>query len=329
MAISSDLLSSTLFSIRDTEVDALYNKVAVLDGMRKNGGVESINGGIKIQRPLSIQDHSGITQLQSGYEPVDLAVQNVLQPAIYDWCDFTQPIVISKKEEMENSSEHAQIRIVEARMRNVMASLRRELNKQILSGRSTVLSDMNTLNGLDISTGFLENAAPLAQVGTVGGLSKGTYLVDGWHNRYLDASAGFAISDLYDMYIDANAVAPAGDVSHLIMSKGAMASYRDALFAQERFVQSDKLDGGRMVLAFNGAGAEYDPVMGFTADSDVVSAYMLNYDGIKLVFHPEGDFNVSPFENISGTTARAALLYVKVQLIADHLGSQGLYVNAG
>jgi hypothetical protein len=53
MAISNDLLSSTLFSIRDSEVDELYKKVAFLDGVRKAGGVETESGGIKIQRPLS------------------------------------------------------------------------------------------------------------------------------------------------------------------------------------------------------------------------------------------------------------------------------------
>ena len=58
------------------------------------------------------------------------------------------------------------------------------------------------------------------------------------------------------------------------------------------------------------------------------SAYLLNYDGIKLVFHSDADFAVSPFEYISGTTARAAQLYVKAQLIADFLGGQGLLYNA-
>ena len=133
MAISNDLLSTTLYSIRDQEVDALYKKVAVLDGMRTNGGVMTENGGIKISRPLALAEHSSITQLQSGYEPVNLAVSNVLQAANYEWCDFVAPIVISRREEMENSSEHAQIRIVEARMRTVMGTLRRELNRAIWS----------------------------------------------------------------------------------------------------------------------------------------------------------------------------------------------------
>ena len=335
MAISNDLLSSTLYSIRDSEVDNLYKKVAFLDGVRRAGGVETESGGIKIQRPLSIAEHSTITQLATGYEPVSLAVNDVLRPAIYDWCDFTAPIVITKKEEMENSGEYAIVKILESRMKSVMGMLRRELNKQILRGDSAVLSAVNTLNGdtgLGSATGFLEHLSPVLPSGqnnVVGGISKATFQVPGWLNQFANAGGALAMTDLYDLYIAANNVAPSGDVSHLIMSNTAFAQYRNLLFAQERFVQTDKLDGGRMALAFNGAVAEADPEMGFASSvAGNCDAYMLNYDGIKLIFHSEGDFAVSPFEHISGTTARAAQLYVKVQLVADHLGGQGVLINA-
>jgi len=335
MAISNDLLSSTLYSIRDSEVDNLFKKVAFLDGVRRAGGVETESGGIKIQRPLSIAEHSTITQLATGYEPVSLAVNDVLRPAIYDWCDFTAPIVITKKEEMENSGEYAIVKILESRMKSVMGMLRRELNKQILVGNSTVLTAMNTLNGdtgIGSATGFLEHlspALPSGQNNVVGGISKATFQVPGWLNQFANAGGTLAMTDLYNLYIAANSVAPAGDISQLIMSDDAFSQYRNLLFAQERFVQTDKLDGGRMGLAFNGAVAEQDPEMGFASSvAGNCDAYMLNYDGVKLVFHSEGDFAVSPFEHISGTTARAAQLYVKVQLVADHLGGQGVLGNA-
>ncbi len=335
MAISNDLLSSTLYSIRDTEVDALYKKVAFLDGVRRAGGVETEPGGIKIQRPLSIAEHSTITQLSSGYEPVSLAVNDVLRPAIYEWCDFTAPIVITRKEEMENSGEYAIVKILEARMKSVMGMLRRELNKQVLRGDSAVLTAMNTLNGngpgIGSATGFLEPLAPASQVNTVGGISKTVFPVAGWLNQFVNAAGALSMADLYNLYIASNARAPSGDVSHVIMSQDCFAQYRNLLFAQERFVQTDRLDGGRMALAFNGAVAESDPEMGFQTSlggNPEVDAYMLNYDGIKLIFHSEGDFDVSPFEHISGTTARAAQLYVKVQLVADFLGGQGILINA-
>ncbi|HUV71611.1 MAG TPA: hypothetical protein VMW25_01245, partial [Clostridia bacterium] len=107
MAISNDLLSSTLYSIRDSEVDQLFRKTAFLDLVKAGGGIEYENGGIKIQRPLSVVDHSTITQLATGYEPVSLAVSDVLKPAVYDWSDFVAPIVITQKEELENSGEKA------------------------------------------------------------------------------------------------------------------------------------------------------------------------------------------------------------------------------
>jgi len=333
MSISNDLLSSTLFSIRDGEVDELYKKVAFLDGIRKAGGVESEPGGIKLQRPLSIAEHSTITQLASGYESVSLAVSDVLRPAIYDWNDFVAPIVITKKEEMENSGEYAIVKILEARMKSVMGMLRRELNKQALVGNSTVLTGLNTLNG-DVGsgsiTGFLEHLASGSQTNVVGGVSKATFsATPGWQNQFKNAGGTLGMDDLYDLYIAANSVSASGDISQLIMSADAFAQYRNLLFAQERYVDSSKLDGGRMALAFNGALAEQDPVMGFASSvAGNVDAYMLNYDGIKLVFHSEGDFAVSPFEHVSGTTARAAQLYVKCQIVADHLGSQGVLINA-
>ena len=332
MAISNDLLSSTLYSIRDSEVDELYQKVAFLDGVKKAGGVETIPGGIKIQRPLSIAEHSTITQLSTGYEPVSLAVNDVLRPAIYEWCDFTAPIVVTKKEEMENSGEFAIVKIVEARMKSVMGMLRRELNGQILANNSAILTNLETLNGdaagSGSATGFLEHLAPAAQTNTVGGIAKTAFPVPGWLNQFRDALGAFTLDDMYQLYIPANSVAPSGDVSHVIMSNAGLAAYRNALFNQERYIDTSTLDGGRMGLAFNGAIAEQDPQMGFASSvAGNCDAYMLNYDGIKLVFHTDGDFAVSPFEHISGTTARAAQLYVKVQLVADFLGGQGVLIN--
>ena len=335
MAISNDLLSSTLFSIRDSEVDELYKKVAFLDGVRKAGGVETESGGIKIQRPLSIQEHSTITQLATGYEPVSLAVNDVLRPAIYDWADFTAPIVVTKKEELENSGEYAVVKIVEARMKSVMGMLRRELNKQVLAGNSSVLTALNTLNGdsagVGSATGFFEPLAVGSQINVVGGVSKATFqTTPDWQNQFVNiGGAGLTgLSQFYDAYIAANSVAPSGDISHFIMSAALLAGYRNELFAQERFIDSTKLDGGRMALAFNGAIAEQDPEMGFACSvAGNVDGYMLNYDGIKLIFHSDADFAVSPFEYISGTTARAAQLYVKCQLVADFLGGQAMLIN--
>lgn len=334
MAISNDLLSSTLYSIRDGEVDELYKKVAFLSHARSYGGMEFLDGGIKIQRPLAVVDHSTITQLPTGYEPVSLAVSDVLKPAIYDWEDAVAPVVITKKEELENQSEMAIVSILSARMKSVMGLLRREINKQILAGTSTVLSNLNTLNGVVLTTGFLENGAPApaTQTNTVGGLAKNTLNVRGWYNQYQTAGGGFNANGLVRMnqiYIASNSVAPMGEVNCIIASEAGMANYKRALFANERYIDEKTLDGGRMSLAFAGAIVEQDLDMPINGGVGVNEAtmYFINFDGVKLIMHRDGDYNVGPFEHVAGTTARAAQVYWKGQLIADHLGSQGLLIN--
>jgi hypothetical protein len=126
--------------------------------MKKQGGVEYFDGGQKVDVPLILAEHSTITQLSTGYEPVNLAVQDALRNASYDWCDFVAPIVINKKEELSNRGERAIVSIAEARMKSVMGLLKREFERQSVAGTSAILSDLNTLNGA-VAGGFFECAA--------------------------------------------------------------------------------------------------------------------------------------------------------------------------
>jgi len=328
MAISNDLLSSTLYSIRDSEVDQLFRKTAFLDLVKSAGGIEYEDGGIKIQRPLSVVDHSTITQLATGYEPVSLAVSDVLKPAVYDWSDFVAPIVITQKEELENQGEKAIVKILEARMKNVMGMLRRELNKQILAGTSVTLSTMSSLNGFTLTTGFLEEgaAAPATQTNIVGGLQKSVLNVPGWYNSRLQSGgAATIVADLTSIYQEANQFSPFGDVKAIIVNPATFAAYKAALFTNERFMSSDKLDAGRLQLAFAAAVVEQDNEMPTNGGGgNQYSAYLLNFEGIKMCIHSDADFALSPMEHVSGTTARSANLYFKGQLIADHLRGSGV-----
>ena len=148
MAISNDVLSSTLRILLEEEVDNLFKATPLLDQMKKKGRIDLYDGGQKLDVPLILAEHSSITQLSSGYEPVNLAVQDAMRNASYNWCDFVAPIVITEKEELSNKGERAIVSIAEARMKSVMGLLQREFEKQIIAGTSTVLSELNTLNGV-------------------------------------------------------------------------------------------------------------------------------------------------------------------------------------
>ena len=336
MAISNELLSSTLFSIRDGEVDELFQRVPFLDFAKRLGGIEYEDGGIKIQRPLAVSNHSTITQLATGYEPVSLAVQDVMQPALYEWSDFVAPIVVTKKEELENAGEKAIVKIVEARMRNVMGLLRREINKQLVAGNSAVLTSLGTLNGVATATGFLEEGAPTAagQTNTVGGLARS--LVpdgNGLFNRIFDAGAAFGtdgIRGMHQLAAETAARAPMCEIKLILTSEAGYANYRRSMFEKERYIDEKQLNAGYMSLAFGNAAVVQDvfmPDATVNGAGNAATMYFINFDGIKLVMHSDGDLAVSPFEYIPGTTARSAQIYWKGQLIADNLASCALLFN--
>jgi hypothetical protein len=335
MAISNEILSSTLRVLAEREVDNLYKNVPFLNEVRNSGGVEVIDGGSKIDRALILAEHSSITQLSSGYEAVNLAVADALKNASFEFCDFVAPIVITKKEELSNRGERAIISIVEARTKSVMGMLQREFEKQIVANSSTVLTELNTLFGTAdataSNTGFLEALAYGSQTNTVGGLAKNTYTT--FNNQVSAAGGAFAtngpVSFMTDLYIECQNFSPSGTPNLILSSPASYKLYKNALFEKERYMPEDTLDGGRLALAFAGAKMYVDPFMPAGAVSaNQVSMYFLNTDFMKLVIDSDANFSVGEFEHISGYASRAAHIMCRCQLITDHLGSQGVITQA-
>jgi hypothetical protein len=348
MAISNDVLSSTLRILLDEEVDQLYQATPLLDKMRERGGVETYDGGQKLDVPLILEEHSSITQLDSGYEPVNLAVKDSLRTASFSWCDFVAPIVITRSEELSNKGERAIIDIAEARMKSVMGALKREVEKQILANASSVLTNLNTFNGLSAADGgagsggnstqgFFDNVAFGSQTaGTnVGSLSKATFAR--LQNQFVDDAGTLDLSSMTDLYINCQLNTPDGSAPDLIIcSPQFYKSYKAKLQAQERYIDEKVLDGGRLALAFNGAmvvaspflGSDVQNPAGTPAGKEIISAYYLNTRYIKLAFDSAAQFEMDDFEHVSGYASRSANIYTRMQVYFSHLASQGLHCDA-
>ena len=344
MAISNDVLSSTLRILLDEEVDQLYQATPLLDKMRERGGVVTYDGGQKLNVPLILEEHSSITQLDSGYEPVNLAVKDALRQAEFNWCDFVAPIVITRSEELSNKGERAIIDIAEARVKSVMGALKREVEKQVLANASSVLTNLNTFNGLtagansggDTDAGFFDSVAFGSQntATNVGGLSKATF--PRLNNQFVSAGGTLTIAQMTDLYIDCQLNTPDGSAPDLIIcSPQFYKTYKALLFAQERFIDEKVLDGGRLALAFNGALVSPSPFLGSTVQNPsatptgdgIISAYFLNSKYMKLGFDSAAQFEMDDFESVSGYASRSANIYTRLQIYFEHLASQGVLTN--
>jgi len=335
MAVQNDILSSTARARSKKALDNLFTTVPLLDHIKKAGGVEEINGGQRITRAAILAEHSNITQLSTGYESIAAGVADVLRSPEFEWCDFVAPIIITKKEELSNRGDDAVISIADARMKSVMGMLKREWEKQAIAGTSTVLTEMQTLNGIDAATGWFEEGAfGSGQSNSVGGLSKSTYQGQNWNNQVASAGGAFNTNRagegaMTDLMIQTQIYAPEGTVDLILASPTSYKLYKQSLRAQEQYVKETVLDGGRLALAFSGALIYVENNLGFTGSggSNKMSMYFLNSKSMKVVFDKEANFSLSDFQDKSGYAAREAHLYVRTQLVADHLASLGILTN--
>ena len=349
MGIQYDILASTLRILRDREVDNTFRTIPLLEAVERAGNVEMINGGQKVDHPVILAEHSNITQLTTGYESVNLAVKDALRTASFNWCDFVAPVVITEKEQLSNKGERAIIRIAEARLKSVMGMLKREWCKQSVNGTSTVLTELNTLNGNGTSAasgfaasavntnGFFEIAAFGTQTNDVGGIDKANFQST-FQNQVADVTAGgltFATNGLKAMsnlMIQAQTFSPEGDIDMILASPTSYELYRNELTAKERYSSTEQIRdvAGRLVLMYNGAPMYVDPNLGYTVNgaADKVSMLFLNSNLFTVYFDQDAHFEMGDMERISGYAAASSNIMVRTQLAASHLAGLGVLLDA-
>ena len=334
--VQNDILASTLRILRDKEVDNTFKIIPLVDAVNTLGNVEDVDGGSYIDSPVILTDHSTITQLSNCYEAVSLAVKDPLRTATYSWCDATAPVVITRKEELSNKGERAIIRIAEARLKQTMGMFKREIEKQLIAGSSTILTDLETLNGLDGSGngagGWFEASAFGSQSNSVGGISKSDF-TSSWQNQIQDGSfSGNGLQKMQSLLIDCQQFAPEGDIDLILASPLSYGLYKNELQSFERYVSSTEVRNmaGRLALEFNGAQMLIEPNLGFTggAGSNKMSMYFLNSRLFNIYFDRDAKFALGDMESISGYAAMSAQIAVRMQICSSNLSGHGILINA-
>lgn len=339
MALSFDVLASTLRILRDREVDNTFRTVPLLDAVQAKGNVEKVNGGSKVNHPVILAEHSSITQLATGYESVNLAVKDPLRTAEFNWCDFVAPVVVTEKEQLTNKGDRAVIRIAEARLKSVMGMLQREWCKQTVKGNSTILTELNTLNGvgtaalLPNTNGFFETAAFGTQTNSVGGIAKNTF-PNSWQNQAATAGGNFSANGLQAMsklMIQTQTYAPEGEVDIILASPASYEEYRASLTAQERYSSMEQIrsTSGKLGLLYNGAMMYIEPNLGFTSNAgNPISMYFLNSKLFNVYFDQDAYFEMGDMQPISGYAAMSSNIMTRTQLAISHLAGHGVLYNA-
>lgn len=353
MAVSNDVLSQTLLAIHPETSMALTRTTAFLQAAKENGKIHYFGGkdsaqagSYKLRIPIEVAESTTTTDVSgTGYETLDLSVQDATRYAEFTWGRFVRPVIISKLERSQNSGDAGVVALAETRYRNALGSLKRSVNAQIIGAADPKFAALGTLNGMATggsTTGFLEAVAAGSQVNTVGGLSKSTFsTVPGWQNQFADASGAFATNGLAAFRSIRTRAALNREMARddktfhaVILHPTTKDLYEAALFSNARYANTKDLDGGKFVLMFEDSPVYADPNFLTTAGADIganglkLSGYFLNLDGVTLAIHEEADFTFSQFQDIPNQDVDIAKITFMGGLIAKNLGSSGMLVDA-
>ena len=335
------VISTTLQLLRDKLVDNSFLAHPLIRAIEESGNLVKVSGGLRVEQPVIFGDHSTITELSNGFEPVSMAVTDPFQTAKFEYANFTQPIVLSAVEKAANKGDLAVVNILESKMKNVMLSLKKEVSKQIIVGNSTKITTLQTLNGNGTSaipkgvgnTGWLEAKVQASQINTVGGLSKVTYQAQNWFNQFVDAAGTLALSHIDELFINTQIYNPSGTTPDImLMSPKCYAAFLNLMDNRIQYISVGDRDGlnQSMVATYRGARIYVDPNLGFTADdpAKAVSAYLLSSDQFQLYVDTDGFFNVSDMMPVPGTATEAAMVFCRMQLVTGHLASHAVLLDA-
>jgi len=337
------VISTTLQLLRDKLIDNSFIAHPLIRAVEDHGNLIKVSGGLRVDQPVIFGDHSSITELSNGFEPVSMAVTDPFQTAKFEYSNFTQPIVLSAVEKAANKGDLAIVNILESKMKNVMLSLKKEVSKQIIVGNSGKITTLQTLNGNGTSlvapdaTGWLEGVAGASQINSVGGLAKTTYRAQNWFNQFVDAGGTLALSHLDELFIQTQIYNPSGTTPDImLMSPSCYAAFLALMDSRIQYITVTDRDGlnGQMVATYRGAKIYVDPNLGFTASAasgmgaKSVSAYLLSSDQFQLYVDTDGFFNVSDMMPVPGTATEAAMVFCRMQLVTGHLASHAILIDA-
>ena len=336
LTVSDQLLTSTMFSYMKELTSGIDRPRFFLNDLEKLGKVEE-SGGERMIIPLNFNRHSVGTQLTSGYEPINLTTQPLGTPGHDGWMDTIRPVVFSGHEGRINRGKAKVLDLLQERVKDTYEGEREEIQTQILKGTIASKSDLNTLNGIDDSTGFLEATAYGSQSHVVHNISKATYAsAVHWNNQWVDGGGSFSSNGLDGLYdILTRVLVLGGNTAKLrwYLSIACANLLKRGLNSHEQYLSESELDGGRRVMAFGGVPvqplSDSDlPIAGATSTATPVSAMLIDFEHINIVVQQGAWFASGPFEKQSGFEVKASFMNTMAQLRAKRLSTSALLTNA-
>lgn len=283
----TELVSTTFRKHGRTFIDNVSKNNALLAYMMRNGGIDEIDGGLSIVKPLDYSSNSTY-QRYSGYDVLNVAASDVLSSAEFQWRQIAVNVVASGLEMRINKGDSRIIALVKARIKNAIRTFKNNFSVDLYSDGS-LANQISGLQSLVSDTG----------TGTVGGIVSGTFPF--WQNVLQSAAApiqgGGAIT-VSATTIEAGMMLPlylqltrGDDQPNLIVASNDYYTFFEASQASLKRYSSDnntKATAGFVSLKYKKADVIFDGGSGIPTSH----MYFLNTDYLGLTVHQDANMTV-------------------------------------
>jgi len=279
------VLTTTLANYREKLVDNIFDEYAFLSylngklgkAIRNGGSIKRLlDGGDSIVEHLLYETNSTISSY-SGSETIDTTIQDGMTIARYNWKQYGGSIGFTGLEKAQNSGQAAMIDLIEARTKQAIMTLRKNLNQDAF-GDGTGNSN-KTLTGLQ---------ALVSTTATVGGLNPTTFA---WWVAQSTTSGVFSTQGLADMTTTFyNCAQGSSDTPDAIFTtQTILEAFENTLVPQQRYGNEDELAKvGWRHLTFKSVPVFYD------LDCPSGNMYFLNSKYLNFCVHKNHDFVITP-----------------------------------
>ena len=294
----------TMRAKRKRLTDTIFDAYPTLRMFNTKAEVEA--GGKEIQEDVMYGKNSGTWF--DGYDTVGTDAVDGITAAFFPWRYYAVPITISMTEEDENRKSDSAMRLLEAKTKQSMMSVRDAINAALYSAQS----------GKSI-LGLQDLVADTATSGTVGGINRATNTW--WRNKAntsstdVDSKSGDFYAGLTGMSSLWNDCSEGNETPTDIFTTLTIFGDLQEIFESTGYA---RLEAGTRGAAdagmpnFRGATVRYD------RDCASQHLYMLNDNYIKMKIQANKNFAKTPFKEPVNQFAKVAFVVLGCQLVINN-----------
>lgn len=276
-------LATTLRNRRPELRDNMSDNVALYNRLRKKSRM-MLDGGRDIVFPLEYAEN-GSFQFYSGYETLDISVNDIIDAAVYDWKQASCAVSISGLEQIRNSGRHAVIKLLSSKIKNAQRTFVNQMGAQ-------VYADGTGSGGKEM--GGLGLLVPTTNTNTAGGIDANTYTF--WRNQVLDFSTALSTattsaliqSAMRALWIDCTRNNDRPDL--IPMDDLYYEMFWGSLVSIQRITSDEDAKAGFAGLKFVTADVVLDGGQGGSMAASTM--FMLNTDYLAHITHSDRDVEV-------------------------------------